>query len=447
MRLFYYILYIILQYSLKIYYPKIKIIRRPSKYLNRTIYVCNHAASFMDPLVLAAKTQPIVFFMTRSDVFTPLMKPILWAAHMLPIYRQQDGVDTKEKNEEVFNECTKVLKHGRNLLIYGEGFTDDVFVRRLKPLKKGAVRIGFTALETIDWKKKIYIRTVGINYGNPNTIGSEVIISEGNCICLNDYKESYLQSPNKVVAQLTQQIEKDLQAQLTHVEEYEWAFFHEHVMRITRLGIDPFDSDKSIPLLERWENSKNFAHWINKQDMANVSLIQLKEELEHYFSELEKEQMNDSIVYEYAEKKQAILLRWLFIIMLSPFSLLGLIHTFLPYRLVKGFVEKAFKRRVFWSSVKMMLGVVAIGIWNIPLVVMMHYFIFKPLCLEYTDKVWAFSLVYYLITPILGVAAYQSARMYKKIKLHTNKSTVLEKLANERNVLLKKIKQLSFFDK
>ena len=58
-----------------------------------------------------------------------------------------------------------------------------------------------------------------------------------------------------------------------------------------------------------------------------------------------------------------------------------------------------------------------------------------------------FALVYYLITPILGVAAYQSARVYKKIKLHTNKSTVLEKLANERNVLLKKIKQLSFFDK
>ena len=73
--------------------------------------------------------------MTRSDIFTPMMKPILWLAQMLPIYRQLDGDGAVGKNAEVFKATSNVLKGGRNLLIFGEGFTDDVFIRRLKPIK------------------------------------------------------------------------------------------------------------------------------------------------------------------------------------------------------------------------------------------------------------------------------------------------------------------------
>ena len=153
MRFFYLILKIVLQYSLRIYYPRQKIVNRQRNFFGRTIYVSNHAASFMDPLVIGGLQRPIIFFMTRSDVFTPVMRPILWLAHMLPIYRQHDGEDTKAKNDETFTKCTRVLSFGRNLLIFGEGFTDDVFVRRLKPVKKGAARIGFGTLEAMNWEK------------------------------------------------------------------------------------------------------------------------------------------------------------------------------------------------------------------------------------------------------------------------------------------------------
>lgn len=135
MRFFYFILFITLKYSLRIFYHRIKTINSPKTFLGSTIYVSNHAASFMDPLVIGGLRMPIVFFMTRSDVFTPLTKPFLWAAHMLPIYRQHDGVDTKDANQKVFAKCNKVLSFGRNLLIFGEGFTDDEFIRRLKPIK------------------------------------------------------------------------------------------------------------------------------------------------------------------------------------------------------------------------------------------------------------------------------------------------------------------------
>jgi len=146
MHPFYAIIYAVLSYTLRIFYPRRLTVNGPKERLGSTIYVSNHTASFMDPLVVARFAKPIVFFMTRSDVFTKTTTPFLTAVHMLPIYRQHDGEDTKKKNEEVFERCSTILKKGKNLLIFGEGFTDDVFIRRLKPVKKGAVRIGFLTL-------------------------------------------------------------------------------------------------------------------------------------------------------------------------------------------------------------------------------------------------------------------------------------------------------------
>ena len=62
MRFFYLILFFLLRYSLRIFYPRIKTVNAPKTFFGRTIYVSNHAASFMDPLVVATFRLPIVFF-------------------------------------------------------------------------------------------------------------------------------------------------------------------------------------------------------------------------------------------------------------------------------------------------------------------------------------------------------------------------------------------------
>ena len=167
MRILYLILFLPLKYSFRLFFSAIKTVNSRRKFLGRTIYVSNHPASFFDPLVIAGLQLPIVFFMTRADIFTKISKPFFWAFHMLPIYRQQDGGDTVAKNEKIFRKCSRILSQGRNLLIFGEGFTDDVFIRRLKPIKKGAVKIGFSTLENMNWKKNVYMAAIGCNYTNP----------------------------------------------------------------------------------------------------------------------------------------------------------------------------------------------------------------------------------------------------------------------------------------
>ncbi len=436
MRFFYFILFITLKYSLRIFYHRIKTINSPKTFLGSTIYVSNHAASFMDPLVIGGLRMPIVFFMTRSDVFTPLTKPFLWAAHMLPIYRQHDGVDTKDANQKVFAKCNKVLSFGRNLLIFGEGFTDDEFIRRLKPIKKGAARIGFGALESMNWRKKVYIAAVGCNYSDPNQMQSDLLIATSKRICLNDYQNAYLENPAKTISEVTKEIERLMRAQITHVENKEWCGFHENVMKLTRKGMNATCSDTHIPLVRRWHYSQKLADWLNSQSEQQLEdLIELKDEMNHYFYLLKKRKIDENYVHEMGvtqkikRGKELLLL-----LVLTPTALLGLLHCGIPYVWIKKFVQRSFKRRVFWGSVKLLLGMIVMGILNIPFI-----FIFYDLI--YASYFLAF--IYYTLIGLFGLSAYtwwQTFLRYKEKGYIRNID--LSDLVKKRTEILNKIHQL-----
>jgi len=433
MRLIYFILYLVLRYPLRVYFPRVKTINSPKGFLGRTIYVSNHAASFMDPLVVASFRPPIVFFMTRSDVFTKVTRPLLWASHMLPIYRQLDGVDTKDENLKVFDKCARILKYGRNLLIFGEGFTDDVFIRRLKPLKKGAIRIGFSSLQKINWEKKIYIAAVGCNYSDPNEMRSDVVVSTSDKICLNDYRSQFEENPNKVITELTKLMEIKLKEQITHIEDKNWANFHENVMKLTRKGMNALNSDTSIPLEKRWHYSQNLAHWINGQTAEKLESLQLlKDEMERYFSLLRKLKIKENYVHELSENKKISRSKELLMLfLLAPLGILGLIHCGPVYFLVKRFVEKSFKRKVFWGSVKLIMGMIGMGLINIPVIFLFYHFIYPSYIL---------GIVYYGLIGIFGLSAYMWWRNFVRFK---EKGIVqkadLSKIVMMRKGLLEKI--------
>jgi hypothetical protein len=433
MRFFYLVLLFTLKYALRIFYPRAKTVNSPKQFFGRTIYVSNHAAAFMDPLVVASMRRPIVFFMTRSDVFKPLTKPFLWAAHMLPIYRQLDGVDTKELNAKVFEKCSKVLSFGRNLLIFGEGFTDDTFVRRLKPIKKGAIRIGFTALESMNWKKRIYIAAVGCNYTAPNKIGSDLLIATSDRFCLNDYRAQYEENPNKTITELTRKLELMMQEQITHINNIQLTDFHENIMKLTRKGMNAENFDSSIALEKRWRYSQNLANWLNQQNEGEIQKLEgLIKSLEQYFALLKKMNLKEKYLFELSENgKISRNHELLMLILLMPIALIGFIHCSLPYLLVKRFVEKSFKRKVFWGSVKLLLGKIAIGLFNLPVIFLFYYFVYPN---------YLFAIFYYLSIGLFGTVAYHWVNTYVQ---YTEKGKVakvdLSKIVNKRKAIIEAV--------
>jgi len=97
MRFLYFVFNIFLGYSLRLYFRKIRLVNATKNRFSSTIFVSNHPSAFMDPLIVSVLRKPIIFFMTRSDVFTKWTKPFLGSAHMIPIYRQHDGGNATEK--------------------------------------------------------------------------------------------------------------------------------------------------------------------------------------------------------------------------------------------------------------------------------------------------------------------------------------------------------------
>jgi hypothetical protein len=436
MRFFYFILKITLGYAFFLYFKRSKLIRSPKDFFGSTIYVSNHPASFMDPLVVASFRNPIVFFMTRSDVFTPVTKPLLWLVHMLPIYRQQDGGDTKDLNKNTFRAATKVLASGRNLLIFGEGFTDDVFIRRLKPIKKGAARIGFDSLESLNWKKKIYIAAVGNNYTEPNTMRSEILIATSKKICLNDFKEEYLLNPQKVITEVTRLVENMMKEEITHIENEDWSEFHEQIMMITRKGMNASSVNKNLSLQKRWKYSQHLASWLNENQEASLDLQPLKDELSQYFKLLKKLKLKDEFVYQKQNQSGHISrVREIFkMIVLFPLAVLGFIHCAPAYFPVKRFVEKSFKRKVFWGSTKLVLAMFAMGIINIPYIFIFHAYIYDN---------WIVAFAYYWFIGVFGICTYEwfiAFRTFKEKGLVNSAKT--NELELKREELSKEIKRL-----
>jgi hypothetical protein len=436
MRPFYLLLKLSLNISFRLFYKRFLVLNKHKELFGSTIYVSNHPNSFMDPIVIGTLNPPIVHFMTRSDVFVWWLKPILWSAHMLPIFRQQDGADTKGRNTDVFNKVNSSLKKGRNILIFGEGFTDDIPIRGLKPVKKGPIRMGFGALESINWSKKIYISGIGVSYTDRNTIGSELVIDNGPKICLNDYKETYLKSPSKVINEVTKIVEKHMQQCIIYVASPARYSLLEGIMQITRKGFNHENHDDHIPLLRRWEYSKKLANWINDNVTdESTEILALQKDLDAYFGLQKRMKVADRFVLAKKEPELVNTLNnWLYLILMWPFALVGFIHGFVPYILAKKITEKIMKRKVFWGSVKIMMAKIIGCIVNIPVVILVTKWYLPH---------WSLGILYFFLLPVLWRLSYEFARQFKEIRIKRKmKSVDLSNFAEKRAELEDRIKKL-----
>lgn len=437
MRPFYLLLKISLNISFRLFYKRFEIVNNPKSFFGRTIYVSNHPNSFMDPIMIGSIGRPIVHFMTRSDVFKWWLKPILWAAHMLPIYRQHDGENTKAKNSDVFNKVNRSLALGRNILIFGEGFTDDTPIRGLKPVKKGAVRMGFGALEACGWKKKIYLCAMGINYTDRNTIYSEFVIQYNKSICLNDFETAYRENPVKIINELTKRLESDMQECIIYVRDKAWYSFLENIMQLTRKGFNHANHDEKLSLKERLKYGQKLAHWVNENAQEeNPEFVQLRKDMDAYFTLEKRMKIQDRFVFA-AQHNQPIsrTKEGALLLTMWPLAILGWLHGFLPYFAAKKLTEKVMRRKVFWGSVKMMLGKLFGSLYNIPIVILLTHF-FLPH--------WSLGILYFLfVAPTLWRIAYAYQNWFKEYRLKgMMQQADLSKFVDKRKQLVEQIQAL-----
>ena len=345
-----------------------------------------------------------------------------------------------KKNKDSFSYLGNVLIRKKSLILFGEGYTDDVFIRSLKPLKKGPARIGFETMVRTNWELDIKVQALGLNYTHPKYFRSQVLLSLGDTIPLKEYKELYEESPSKAVTQLTRRIEKSMQDQITYVKNKELAPFVENLIILSRKGMNNFHYDSSNSLESRFKFSRDLANEVNANyDEENTQWTELKAQAETYFSDQQKEGINENWVAEYSKSgSKKMLPKVLHIIFGWPIALLGAAHNFIPYFLIKKFVESTFKRDVFWSGVKMILGSTFSALINLPVIWLFQAYVY--------DNVWL-AILYYLTVPALtGIFAYGYFKnIGNTLRLNKVKNETLANYVQKRNGLLEKIKALQLF--
>jgi len=145
------------------------------------IFVSNHQNAFLDAILISCSSSREPWFITRANVFSNnLVKKMLHTLQMIPVYRFRDGFNTLRKNDEVIDNCVKLLSEQNAILIFGEGNHNDQWY--LRPLQKGFARIAIAAEERNNWLLDVQIVPVGIQYESHTDFRSRVLVSFGNPI-------------------------------------------------------------------------------------------------------------------------------------------------------------------------------------------------------------------------------------------------------------------------
>lgn len=324
------------------------------------IIAMNHPNAFMDPVAFSALIYPPkVHYLARGDAFKKgIVTTLLESLGIIPIFRIQDGgKEGLKKNDESYDKVNSLLKENEKIIIFAEGLC--IQERRLRPLKKGVSRMLFGAMET-NQLNNLTVVPVGVNYTDPSQFRSTVFFNVGKPIKMIDYMAAYKEAPAKTMNQFLADLAprmKELIVNITHrhsekvvkhmEEVYKYDYFKKKKFNFKNLEHDFLFSSK-------------VADVINKAEETDPEKVKsLYEKTSHYFSELKKHNLKDWLINP---RKQSVInyavftLRLLFIIITLPVYVIGIIASYLPYKLTHIITVKKVRVIEFKASFTMGIG-------------------------------------------------------------------------------------------
>ncbi len=106
------------------------------------LVIANHGGGFVDPALLASVLPRAPRFLAMATLWkNPVLRPLLWLAGAIPVYRARDG--GTGGNRGMFAACHDVLAAGGVVAIFPEGEASDA--PHLLPVRTGAARIALGA--------------------------------------------------------------------------------------------------------------------------------------------------------------------------------------------------------------------------------------------------------------------------------------------------------------
>jgi len=362
------------------------------------LLVTNHPTAFIEPCIFGSYLDRPVNFIVRGDLFKkPMYAKLMRDIHMIPIFRASEGYDNLKNNYGTFEYCHDLLKDGQLIQILAEASTAQV--KRARPLKKGTARMAFGALEKHGRDQDIKLVPCGINYTAADEFRSDVIISFGDAINIQDYLEEYDENQAKAIRALTWQLEEEMKKVIIHVNEdheevYEFLFEmdrNDHLQPIFPI----YDENGKA----RFEREFHIADQLNKS--TPEQLADITSEVLKYKKSCKAHEVTDFGVRrsKFGDWSNILILA----LGLVPF-LIGRIGCFIPIFLANRLGVQKVKQREFVASVKLAAGIGFSFVYYLLLIILA--FFFTP---------WQILLLV-LLLPILGYFSIVYQEFYRHFR-------------------------------
>ena len=327
------------------------------------LFAGNHQNAFLEGAILGYVTRSPIYFLARSDIFKKKAANfMLTSLNALAIYRERDGADYREKNEEVFEQFYDLLSKNRRIVIFPEG--NHGKYQQLRSLKKGIFRIGVGAENKYNKELDVQVVPVGINYGKFENMGGDLLVQFGKPIAVKDYiaDNSVKQEENYI--ELVDELRKRMSDQMIDIQKMDYYDLIHYTMKTFDSEIGLLEENEQNDLVSEFQRQKGYiekAESYIEEDIENAEILQ-KVALE--FKKVVKEEKLSSWLFK--KESHSVFGHTILLILFSPLHIYGMLNSYLPYRIPALLVEKKVKDIHFHASIKLIVGSILFVIfWGI----------------------------------------------------------------------------------
>ena len=329
------------------------------------IFVANHPNTFLDPLLITALVPGRMHYWAKSTLWKrPILGSILDALGAIPVYRKKDGEARPGSNQQTLGNASEKLNQAAQILIFPEGVSE--MGLSLKPIKTGAARLGFQAMEACGWTTDLPIIPVGIDYAEPTLFRSNVTLRVGKPIRLKKYADAFSKDPRNAVVEVTAAITERLRNLLPHLDEPALETLVKHIQDLY--------GDQVLQILKEKDETaarRTIAEAVNHyQRMDPDTVLLFSQRINTFYQEKKRLSTPDN----HPPIPTGEFLK----ILLSLFSLasFGLVTNWIPYRLTGRMVQAMMPSPSTWrGTAKLGLGIAVFLIYYLLIGGITSYFV------------------------------------------------------------------------
>ena len=370
------------------------------------VIVANHQNCLNDPLCVCLKlTDRRMNFLARANVFkNPIFNKALRAMGLLPAYRMgYEGLAAVRNNQATFDDAGQSLQDGETVMLYPEAGHQDK--RWLGTFKLGYLRIAFAAAEKMGFEQDIMVLPSCNHYSNYFHARTDMLIKFGKPISLKPYYESYKEAPRETMVEVNKIVREAIKEMMLHIEDIE--------------NYDAIDFLRENGYGKKYARSHGYkvnylpARLLSDQCLVN-DLQKAKdehpEEMRKVYADtlelakgIEELKIRDWL-FERNPGTEALLLRGLGLVTLSPLFAASIIPTGLLFIIPEIFLKKMIKDQMFVSS----FNVAVSAFVSVPICM-----IIPAILLGCLVGPW-WGLGYAIAFPFMFILAWNYIRLLKK---------------------------------